>query len=114
MAEGLHIDVIRGGDAVVLQLVGEFDMAGIRTFEEAVRASGDGPRLVVDLRQLRFMDSSALNALLAAAPRPGPRLGLVPGPSQVSRLFDLTSTWDQFELVEPLAPEGISTDDPAV
>lgn len=113
MADALHIDVIRRDDAVVLRLVGEFDLAGIRAFEEAVRVSGDGSRLVVDLRQLEFMDSSALDALLAAARRPGPRLGVVPGQPQVSKLFDLTATWDQFELVGPLAPEEGSTGDRA-
>jgi anti-anti-sigma factor len=76
----------------------------VGAFEEAVEAVevvvGD-PVVVVDLRAVTFMDSSALHVLLRAAQRLGSRLHLVPGPPHVNRVFELTATWERFEFVDP-------------
>jgi anti-anti-sigma factor len=76
---------------VLLTLHGELDMATLpvlRDAVEAVRGNGNhGSPFVVDMRELRFLDSMGLEFLL--------RLGedvpleLVRGPRQVQRLFDV-------------------------
>lgn len=54
------------GDVVVVSLSGELDMAGTDAFEEAIdRAQGQTP-IVVDLRPLKFIDSTGMRALIQA------------------------------------------------
>ena len=53
--------------ALTVSLEGEFDLAGVPLFEEAVRGPvGAAARLVIDLRELAFIDSSGISALLRA------------------------------------------------
>ena len=56
----------RVGDAVVLSIVGEIDMATAPEVARAIDDDGrDGVhRVVVDLTEVTFLDSSALNALV--------------------------------------------------
>jgi anti-sigma B factor antagonist len=88
-----------------LVLAGEFDLAGIPHFEEALAAvDANHPRaIVIDLTGLVFMDSSGLRALVTAhdrAQRAGRRLAIVPGPPQVRRVFEITQTAEHLDLVE--------------
>ena len=51
-----------------LRLAGDFDLAGRERFDEATRAAVDGQRqIVLDLSDLRFIDSSGLRAILELA-----------------------------------------------
>jgi anti-anti-sigma factor len=59
--------------------------------------------LVVDLREVGFIDSSGLNALLELrkrAVREETRLVLVRGPEPVERVFEMTSLTRVFEMVD--------------
>ena len=57
-------DARRMGDVVVVSLTGELDMATAPAVQEAVeRAQGEGP-IAVDLRELTFIDSTGIRALL--------------------------------------------------
>lgn len=96
----LTIDEHREDDHVVLELAGELDILtasrfGSRVHELARREDAD---LVVDLGDLRFIDSSGLHILLNAQRvliRRGRRLQVrcVPGPvMQVIQLARLTET----------------------
>ncbi len=65
----------------------------------ALRRSGHR-EVVLDLRQVTFLDSYGLRVLLSlrnAAARDGFRLTLVPGPAPVQRLFELTATQTLFD-----------------
>jgi anti-anti-sigma factor len=79
------------GDTSTVTLRGELDMATVPQVEEAVRALGEAPRrLVVDLRELRFLDSMGLELLIGLDARlsaDGRELVLVRGPRAVHRLF---------------------------
>ena len=58
--------------------------------------------VVLDLRELTFLDSCGLARLLAArrrARRAGHRLVLVRGPAAVQRLFALSAVDEAFEMV---------------
>ncbi len=88
----LETSVTRREGAVVLAVSGEVDLATAEQFQEAVRASGAGAeRLVVDLRQLGFLDSSGVRALLVAARDVGvSRVSVVcpPGNTGVRQVLD--------------------------
>jgi len=55
----------RIGDALVVAVVGEIDMATAPEVSKAISSGpGDAGRVVVDLTQVTFLDSSALNAFV--------------------------------------------------
>ena len=82
--------------AVVLALEGDLDLRGTTVLDpEIERASADprGRIVVLDLRNLRFVDSSGLRSILlaqAALSRAGRRLALVRGSAAVQRVFAVT------------------------
>ncbi len=104
MAE-LVIETSDSDGATRVALSGEFDLAAIKRFEEAIAEAeaGSPSAIVIDLRRLEFMDSSGLRALVMAherAKNAGRRLTIVPGPPQVRRVFEITHLDDQLELVD--------------
>jgi anti-anti-sigma factor len=54
----------RIGDVLVVSLTGELDMGRAPEFEEAIERAQGGSAIVVDLRELRFIDSEGIKALL--------------------------------------------------
>lgn len=86
-------------------LAGEFDLAALPQFEDAIAAveAGSPAAIVVDLSGLSFMDSSGLRALVTADERAraaGRRLAIVPGPPPVRRVFEITQLDSKLDLVE--------------
>jgi anti-sigma B factor antagonist len=95
-------------DVTVLALSGEFDLAGVQDFETVLKKlESRGPEvLVVSLSGLQFMDSSGLRALVMAdqrAKQAGRRLAIVPGPTVVRRVFEITQLEDRLDLVESVS-----------
>jgi len=108
---GITIEELEPG-AVRMALRGELDLAHAYTFdEELLRVEELGPATVVlDLRELTFLDSCGLARLLAArrrARRAGHRLLLVRGSNAVQRLFALAAVDEAFEMVSEL-PRAVS------
>ncbi|HEX6024821.1 MAG TPA: STAS domain-containing protein [Solirubrobacter sp.] len=104
---GLMIEEL-GGGMVRIALRGELDLAHAYTFDEELRHVEEArPSCVVlDLRDLTFLDSCGLARLLAArrrARRAGHRLVLVRGPATVQRLFALSAVDEAFEMVSDVA-----------
>jgi anti-anti-sigma factor len=102
---GVNMD--RDGHTVALR--GEIDLSTAGAVKSALTAAmadvGDAT-LVVDLRELTFMDSSGLHALCTLreeAVRRGNGLVLVRGPRQIHRVFELTATDGLFEFVDDAA-----------
>jgi anti-sigma B factor antagonist len=96
---------IAGGVGRLL-LAGELDMATSpkleRALEEATSAGCD--RIVVDLRDLAFMDSTGLVVLARwdlGGRADGYDLALIPGPDSIQRLFKITGLDRQFTFEEP-------------
>ena len=92
-------------DMVRVALRGELDLEHAYLFEEELRRveAREPAGLVLDLRQLRFVDACALARLLAVrarARRAGRRLLLVRGSKAVQRLLALTGVADLFETVD--------------
>ena len=100
---GLVIEELSDG-VVRVALRGELDIERAYLFDEELRRVEDRrPRcLVLDLRELEFLDSSGLSRLLAArrrAQRAGRRLVIVRGPESVDRVFGLALLSSAFEMV---------------
>jgi anti-sigma B factor antagonist len=100
-------------DTVHVTVRGALDLIRAYDFDDAMRRierSAPG-RLLLDLRALEFLDTTGLARILAVrrrCRRSGRRLVIVRGPHAIQRLFAMSSTDEQFELVgdpsEALAP----------
>src|SRR5690348_5791687 len=78
-----------------LVVAGELDLASAEQLEAQLRQleSAEPELLVLDLRELEFMDSTGLRAVIAADARArerGARLVVVRAPEEVDRVFRLT------------------------
>jgi anti-sigma B factor antagonist len=89
---------------VVLSLGGELDLATVPVLQERLDHAMRGkPTVVIDLSQLRFIDSSGLDLLVRAERHlrdAGVQLVLVRGPRAVHRVFALTSLDSHFEFCD--------------
>jgi anti-anti-sigma factor len=83
-----------GLNAAWVHLAGELDVDTTPLLEWALRADDSQARLIVlDMRDLAFMDSSGVHAIVNAGAhvrRLGHRLVILRGPPAVDRLFALT------------------------
>jgi anti-sigma B factor antagonist len=87
-------------DAVLIAVSGELDIASAPELEQMLdQVSPEQTKLViVDLRELEFMDSTGLSIIVRAHQRlseHGCELTLIKGPPQVQRLLDLTGVADR-------------------
>ena len=77
-------------------LSGELDIASAPHFLEEVADAAAGRAVVIlDLRELAFMDSTGLQAILTAHARLAQadcRLALIQGARQVQQIFEITGT----------------------
>ncbi|MEV7416333.1 STAS domain-containing protein [Streptomyces sp. NPDC089919] len=106
---GIESETRDDGSAVVRPR-GEMDIDGAAAFRRAVLEALVGPprppRVVVDLQDLSFCDSSGLNALLEArnaATEHGQALHLAAPRDQLLRLLELTCTTELFT-IDPVPP----------
>ena len=88
----INADPIGGGCLLVVS--GEIDLANVNIFiERLFQLSVDGDqKLVLDLTDVEFVDSTVLNALFAAAPRirsNGGDMAIVLANPGVRRVFDI-------------------------
>lgn len=105
MQSNFEVEVRDGDQAVVIGVIGELDLASSPGLEQELdQRMGSGAGLViVDLRQLEFMDSTGLSVLVRAHQRAaegGQRFAVVRGPQQVQRLLTLTGVADRLTLVD--------------
>jgi anti-anti-sigma factor len=102
----LQVAVEETASAIVVKLRGDLDLGS----SDALRARLDGAALdgkleiVVDLRELAFLDSSGLRALIVAsrsAASNARRFALIPGRDEIQRVFAISGTTDRFEWMDP-------------
>jgi anti-anti-sigma factor len=90
------VDVIEEGAATRLVLHGELDLLCAEELSAAIAAvARPGGTVVLDLRELLFMDSTGLSTIITvhnAALAEGWQLALIDGGGAVGRVFDLTDT----------------------
>jgi anti-sigma B factor antagonist len=90
-----HIETHADGLRRTLVLSGELDLLVASDVEDAVRRLCDEGvgEILLDLRSLRFMDSSGLRSILVAHERcqeSDCSFEVIPGPRQVQALFEMT------------------------
>ena len=92
--------------AVRIALSGELDVATARSVEERLTAleAGDMPsHVILDLRGLRFIDSTGLSLLINADSRgrkAGRRVTIVAGTGPPRRILDTTGLRSRLDIVE--------------
>ena len=114
MQSHFRLEVRAQGRATVIAVSGELDLASSPALQEELDrvAASDSQLLIIDLRELDFMDSTGLSVLVRAhqrAEEQGRQLAMVKGPQQVQRLLSLTGVGDRLTLVD--APEELLTEE---
>ena len=102
----------RSGRVHRLILTGELDIATTPILRRAFEAvyEGDAAMIVLDLTQLRFMDSTGIGALIRMndACEAADRLRIVNGSAAVVKVLDITGVRRQLPIIssndDPLAP----------
>jgi anti-anti-sigma factor len=100
----LRIDVRQEADRVVVKLDGELDMANASLLQTALESPDlDGTAMVVlDLQELRFLDSTGLRILLWARERflgRGQQFAVTPGSQQVQRLLTVSGAGEHLRVI---------------
>jgi anti-anti-sigma factor len=104
-AAAFRVDVVRDAHAVRVSPVGEVDVATIGRVRERLdeaMACGSG-RVILDLRETTFFDSSGLHLVMEAhewALRYGSEFAIVPGPAGVQRTFELAGLATRLRFVD--------------
>ena len=95
------------GNVATVRLGGDLDLASAPQAEGAIRRLEDGDdapdRIVLDLRGVRFLDSTGLRVILAAdsrARRTGRRVQVIAGPEPVHRVFRIALLDKRLEFIE--------------
>jgi anti-sigma B factor antagonist len=104
------VSVRDGGlDAVWVRVVGELDVATAPRLAQTLRSAELCARgLVLDLRELTFMDCGGMRVIVNASVRArqaGCRLVIVRGPSLVDRVFKLTAAAAALEIIDLYAAD---------
>jgi anti-anti-sigma factor len=113
----LRIDAKPEGDRIVLRLCGELDLATVPALQSELQGL-DLERttmVLLDLRELQFMDSTGLRAILNAHERAwqrGQEFAVTRGSDQVERLLSITRLRDHLPILD--SPEDwLLSDRPA-
>jgi anti-sigma B factor antagonist len=113
--ESLHLETVTAGaDCAIVRVAGEVDVYGAPQLREGIiqlLAIGRR-RILADLREVTFLDSTGLGALVGSLKRlreQGGSLGLVTGPGRIPQLFRLTGLDRVFALHESV-PAAIAGD----
>lgn len=105
MQSNFEVELRERDQAVIIGVTGELDLASSPALEQELdrRVNSGVESVIVDLRQLEFMDSTGLSVLVRAHQRAveaGRRFAVVRGPQQVQRLLSLTGVADRLTLVD--------------
>jgi anti-anti-sigma factor len=100
------------GDFLVLSMAGELDMSTAPALEAAVERAQGGSAILIDLRELTFIDSTGIRALLrvyAAGQNGHSTVSFIRGQERVQRVLRIAGV-DQFLMwTNPPTPVGDST-----
>jgi anti-anti-sigma factor len=113
----LSLHTHQESDCVRVAVSGELDLSSALVFEEELRRIEDQsemPLLVLDLRSLKFMDSTGLRLILSAharAIKSGRKLAIVEGGEAVRRIFKITGVLERLNFVDA-APDSELVEQP--
>jgi anti-sigma B factor antagonist len=96
----------RAGDAIVVAPAGEIDLATVDALQAGVDAAlAEAAHLVLDLREVTFIDSAGLRLVLETS-RKAARLSVVRGPREVQRVFGLVGLDERLEMLDEPPPDA--------
>lgn len=103
--EHLRIELRREQDLAILELDGELDLASAPLFQTEIDSKEvvAAAKLLIDLRQLSFIDSTGLRVLFSAqsqARQRGQQFAVTRGSEQVQRLLTITRMGEHLDFVE--------------
>ena len=107
----LEFQTTRNGSVAIVRPTGELDLSGATVLEAELDRLAEDPELtsvVLDMRDLQFMDSSGLRLVVVAdmrAREAGRRFALVRGGETVHRVFEITRMSDRLDFVDD--PEAV-------
>jgi anti-sigma B factor antagonist len=105
----LELELSQHDEAVRLSLAGELDISSALTLEEELRRIEEETRprlLILDLRKLKFLDSTGLRLILGAHARAlkrGGKLSIVQGSDAVRRIFRLTGMAEKLNVFDDVS-----------
>jgi anti-anti-sigma factor len=104
VADQLRIDVRREADRVVVRLEGELDLASAPLLQDAIEGVDReaSSTLVLDLQDLRFIDSTGLRTILWVRERcqdHAHEFAMTPGSDQVQRLFAISGAGEHLRII---------------
>ena len=105
MESQFRVEIRHQNGATVIAIVGELDLASSPALEENLERvfESDSRLVILDLRELNFMDSTGLSVMVKAhqtAEDADRRLYLVKGPPQVQRLLSLTGVGERLAVID--------------
>jgi anti-sigma B factor antagonist len=107
---GLTLSTETSSGAAVVKVAGELDMATAPLFEAEVLPSLESERVVIDLTDCTFVDSSALRALLQTQRRvvdAGGKFAIIATSPATTRVLEL-ATLDRFVPVAATLAEALT------
>jgi anti-sigma B factor antagonist len=101
----LQIVTREQGTTVMIELAGEWDLAGAPAVRQAIGSglTGRPECVVLDLSRLAFIDSSGLHVMIELAGRSAAqnvRLVIIPGPRAVQRVFEITGLAERLPFLD--------------
>jgi anti-anti-sigma factor len=106
----LSLEVRREGDAAVVSARGDIDLSTLAKASAALDGARVGARsLVLDLREVGFMDTSGLRLIIEEQQRAaatGYRFAVVRGSRRLRRLFEIAGLGGDEELFVDAPPGG--------
>jgi anti-anti-sigma factor len=103
--ERLRIEVRQDQDMVILRLEGELDLAGAPLVERELEGAeiDASPIVVLDLRELQFIDSAGLRVIFSADARArgrGQQFAVTRGSEQVQRVIAITHLGEHLQIID--------------
>ena len=109
---GLHLYLHDVNDGTIVVLAGDLDLATAPRLARAVEQLPDDPRpVILDLRDVVFVDSSGVSALLDVERVLGEKrrsLALLQPAGAVTRVLDLVELRSRFYELDRLDPDALS------
>lgn len=102
--EHLRVEIRHTGDRAIVALRGELDLASAPLLESEIEGGvPDGGALVLDLDDLKFIDSTGLRLILTTHERAianGQEFAVTKGSEQVQRLLTITGVGEHLRIIE--------------
>lgn len=99
----MSVEIQHEGGTTVVVLRGEFDLANVERLRDAFESAGEPSSAMIDMREVEFIDSTAIGAVVAFGKRIAERGGemqfMITRPA-IKRVFVLLGLDKHFPIIE--------------